>query len=191
MTTFNSKRENVFHYLTFVTFQRVPIFKSEAICQLFIDSLKETREAFPFKLLAYIIMLDHVHLIVNPASCDIEKVGKTLKGKSAKKILDWLRTNGQIESLAKLKRIYPKKRNHSFSVWQAGVKSVDLESHKFVQQKTNYTHMNPVRSGLCDHPADWRWSSYRAYFPHKSSEVPIEIDWRTYWQSHDGHRPSA
>jgi putative transposase len=167
--------------LTFVTFCRVPIFKSEIICKLIIDSLIETRRTYPFKLIAYVIMLDHVHLILNPEGCDIEAVGKVLKGKSAKKILDWLKENGHNESLSKLKRNNPKKRNQSFSVWQKGIKSVDLESQKFVLQKTNYTHMNPVRAQLCAHPSDWTWSSYRAYFPHESGNVPIEIDTQPYW----------
>lgn len=151
--------------------------------------MRETKEDYPFKLIAYVIMPDHVHLIINPVGCDIVAVGKTLKGKSAKKILDWLKENEHLRSLAKLKRTYPKKRNHSYSVWQKGVKSVDLESHKFVTQKSNYVHMNPVRAGLCDHPAKWKWSSYRAYLPHEPSEVPLEIDWRAYWPG-DGQKPS-
>jgi putative transposase len=191
MTAFNSKKENVLHYLTFVTFKRIPIFKSDISCQLLIETLMEVKEEFPFKLVAYVIMLDHLHLIVNPQGRDIEAVGKALKGKSAKKILDWLKVNGHIESLSKLKRINPKKRNHSFSVWQKGVKSVDLESQKFVLQKTNYTHMNPVRAGLCTHPADWKWSSYGAYFPHEPGDVPIEIDIQPYWQKKIQFRPRS
>jgi len=184
VTTFNSTKPNVFHYLTFVTFARVPIFRSQEICQFFVDAIRETKQEFPFKLIAWVIMPDHVHLMLNPLNCDIQLIGKTLKGKSAKKILDWLKENGHIRSLDKLKRTHPKKRNHSYSVWQKGVKSVDLESAKFVQQKINYTHLNPVRAGLCDQPAEWKWSSYQAYFG--GNEVPIEIDWRTFWNDVEG-----
>lgn len=162
--------------MTFVTFKRVPVFRSDVLCQLLIESLTEIIAEFPFKLVAYVIMLDHLHLIINPLGCNIEVVGKALKGKSAKKILDWLKENRHFESLAKLNRNNPRKRNHAFSVWQKGIKSVDLESQKFVLQKTNYTHMNPVRARLCVHPAEWRWSSYRAYFPHEPGDVPIEVD---------------
>src|SRR2546430_13576463 len=44
------------------------------------------------------------------------------------------------------------------------------------RQKLNYIHLNPIRAGLCDHPAKWRWSSYHAYLPHELGAVPIEID---------------
>lgn len=48
-------------------------------------------------------------------------------------------------------------------------------------QKLNYIHLNPVRAGLSKHPAEWKWSSYRAYLPHEPGSVPIEIDARGYW----------
>lgn len=200
MTTFNSTEENISHYLTFVAFKRVPIFKSHVVCQLFIDSLLEIREKHPFKLIAYVIMPDHVHLIVNPLNCDIELVGKELKGISARKIIDWLKENGHLSSLDKLKLKAMGKRNHSYSVWQKKVKSVDLWSHKFILQKMNYVHMNSVRAELTDHPAKWKWSSYLAYLPHKAGDVPIEPDMRAYWNEEDfaehfdgerGRRPLA
>jgi hypothetical protein len=83
--------------------------------------------------------------------------------------------------LAKLKRRNPKKRNHSYSVWQKGVKSVGLESDKFLRQKTDYVHLNPVRAGLCDHPGKWKWSSYGAYLRNLPGDLPMEIDRRPFW----------
>src|SRR5256886_17680735 len=51
------------------------------------------------------------------------------------------------------------------------------------RQKLNYIHLNPIRAGLCDHPAKWRWSSYHAYLPHELGAVPIEIDWHWRWNA--------
>ena len=182
MTTFNSKEENIFHYLTFVVFRRVPIFKSEKICQFFIDALRETKEKHPFKLIGYVIMPDHVHLIVNPVGCDIELIGKEIKGRSGNKIINWLKENNYAASLNKIKFKVSQKRNHSYAVWQKKVKAVDLWSHKFILQKLNYVHLNPVRANLCDHPAKWKWSSYHAYLPSKLYEIPIEPDKQGYWE---------
>ena len=197
--TFNSHEPNVVHYLTFVSFQRVKVFGSDQICQFFIDAIRETREKHPFKLVAYVIMPDHVHLIVNPLTPEIETIGKEIKGRSGHKSIKWLKEEGHLISLEKLKRRIPGKRNHSYSIWQEKVKSVDLKSEKFVQQKVNYIHMNPVRAGLCDHPAKWRWSSYHAYLPHDVGDVPIEMDKQAYWTEEElrlaldggGRRPPA
>lgn len=179
--TFNSREPNTLHYLTFVTFQRVPVFISDKICQFFIESIEETRSKRPMKLAAYVIMPDHPHLIVNPLDCDIEVIGKEIKGRSARKTIDWLKENNYWSSLEKLRRLVPKKRRHTYSLWQERVKSIDLHSPKFVQQKVRYIHMNPVRAGLCDDPAKWKWSSYHAYLPHELGEVPIEMDRKWLW----------
>jgi hypothetical protein len=74
--------------------------------------------------------------------------------------------------------------------------AVDIWSRRFIRQKLHYIHMNPVRAGLCDHPAKWRWSTYAAYLPHEPEAVPIEVDKRWLWTeeelslAHDG-RTSA
>jgi REP element-mobilizing transposase RayT len=130
-------------------------------------------------------MPDHVHLIVNPLGCDIDIVGKELKGISANKIIKWLKENEYFSSLEKLELANVKKRNHSFSVWQKKVKSVDLWSHKFILQKLNYVHLNPIRAELCDHPAKWKWSSYNAYLLKTELEVPIMPDKKGYWTKSD------
>lgn len=165
-----------------VTFRRVPIFRSEKICQFFIDVLQETREENPFKLIGYVIMPDHIHLILNPIVCDISLVGKALKGKSARRTIDWLKEENHKSSLEKLALPKAQKRNHSYSVWQKKITSIDLESPKFIRQKLRYVHLNPIRANLCEHPAKWKWSSYHAYLPHKIGEVPIEIDFSGYWK---------
>ena len=181
MTVFNSKKPNTFHYLTMVTFNRVPVFKSEKACQFFIEVLAETRKKHPFKLVGYVIMPDHVHLILNPVECDISLVGKALKGVSARKIIDWLKIENFQTSLAKLALAKSQKRNHSYAVWQKKITSIDLESPKFIRQKLNYVHLNPIRAEFCEHPAKWKWSSYHAYLPHQPGEAPIEMDLQAYW----------
>ena len=109
-----------------------------------------------------------------------------MKGLSAWRILDWLRAENHTISLAKLVLDSAQKRAHSHAVWQKGFSSIDLWSVKLVQQKLHYVHSNPVRAGLCEHSADWQWSSFRAYLRHEEGSVPIEIDWQGYWKSGGG-----
>lgn len=182
MRLFKSHDPNLFHYVTTVTYHRVPVFRGEEACTIFIAALAETRQQCPFKLVGYVIMPDHIHLIVNPRDSDISNLMRRIKGLSARRILDWLRSEGHSSSLAKLALDTPQKREHTHAVWQKDFSSIDLWSARFVQQKLQYVHANPVRAGLCAHPKDWKWSSYRAYYPHESGDVPIEIDWKAYWK---------
>lgn len=182
MKLFKSRDPNTIHYVTAVTHRRVPVFRSEVACSLFAETLGKTREAYPFKLIGYVIMPDHVHLLLNPLSCDIGGLMRRLKGMSARRIIDWLRAEGHATSLAKLALSVPQKHSHLYAVWQKDYSAIDLWSPKFIGQKLNYIHCNPVRAGLCEHPARWRWSSYGAYLPHEPGSVPLEMDWKGYWE---------
>ena len=181
MHLFKSKEENLVHYVTCVTFDRIPLFQRNKICSLFIDALEATRTKDPFKLIGYVIMPDHIHLLANPIALNISKVVGRLKGRAATKILKDLRMLGCWDVLDELKLLQPLKSGQTHAVWLKDFSSIDIWSHKFIRQKLHYIHMNPVRAGFCDHPAKWLWSSYHAYFPHELGSVSIEIDWRWLW----------
>jgi putative transposase len=181
MKLFKSHDRNIFHYVTCVCYKRAPIFRSETACQLFIASVAETRRLCPFKLIGYVVMPDHTHLIANPLDRDISILMRRIKSTAARSIIDWLRDSGHVASLAKLALDSPQKRGHTHAVWLKDFSSIDLWSPRFIRQKLNYIHLNPVRAGLCKHPAEWKWSSYSAYLPHEPGSVPIEMDWRGYW----------
>jgi REP element-mobilizing transposase RayT len=126
-------------------------------------------------------MPDHFHLLANPLALDISVVVGRLKGRVAAAILSWLRAEGHLVSLAKLALQTARKSGQTHAVWMQEFSAVDIWSRKFIRQKLHYIHMNPVRAGLCDHPAKWRWSSYHAYLPHEPSTVPIEVDQKWLW----------
>jgi REP element-mobilizing transposase RayT len=191
MKLFKSHEPNTFHYVTCVTYRRIPIFRSDSAANLLIEALVETKKRSRMKLIGYVVMPDHTHLILNPLDCDISKLMNSIKSASARSIIDWLIHNHHHQSLSKLELAVAQKRSHTHAVWQKGFSSIDLWSPKFVRQKLDYIHANPVRAGLCEHPAKWKWSSYRAYLPHDPGGVPIEMDWRGYWskdefESQDG-----
>ena len=180
-----SNEPNTFHYVTLVTYNRVPVFSSDIACEIFIEVLSEVREKFPYKLIGCVLMPDHVHAIVNNQISTISEWLHRVRGLSARRILAWLRQDGHLPSLRRLTLTSPQKRNHRHAVWQKDPSVIDLWSPKFVRQKLNYLHLNPVRAGLCKHPADWKWSSFRAYLPHEPGDVPIEIDWQAYWKDEE------
>ena len=44
-------------------------------------------------------------------------------------------------------------------------------------EKLRYIHRNPVKGGFCEHPEDWKWSSFRHYALREQGVVEIESDW--------------
>jgi putative transposase len=178
MKLFKSLKPNTFHYITAVTFGRTQVFRSDVACQLFINTLAEIRSLHPFKLVGYVIMPDHIHMIINPQFPEISVILRKIKGKSARIILDQLIAEGHSELLSNLKIDIVKR---DYAVWQKDSSAIDLFSDKFLRQKLDYIHMNPVRARLCEAPEDWKWSSYAAYFPKAAKDIPIDIDLSPYW----------
>ena len=101
MHLFKSREPNLVHYATAVTYGRVPIFQSNNACSLLIEALATTRSKDPFKLIGYVIMPDHFHLLANPLGLDISVAAGRFKGRSASLILKWLRAEGQVRCLNK------------------------------------------------------------------------------------------
>ncbi len=185
MKLFKSREPNLVHYVTAVTYNRVPVFSIEQCCSLLIDALSETRLKDPFKLIGYVIMPDHFHLLANPLNMNITKLAGKLKGRAPSKLLKWLRNENETATLRNLALRKPLASGQTHAVWLQDFSAIDIWSHKFIRQKLNYIHLNPIRAGLCDHPAKWRWSSYHAYFPHDVGSVPIEIDQRWLWSERE------
>jgi len=196
MHLFKSREPNLVHYATAVTYNRVPVFRSDHACSLFVDALATTRSKEPFKLIGYVVMPDHIHLLLNPLALDISVVVGRLKGRAASSILGWLHSEEYLASLGKLALSKSLKSGQTHAVWMREFSAIDIWSRRFIRQKLHYVHMNPVRAGLCKHPAEWHWSSYRAYLPHMPGSVPIEVDQRWLWTEEElsaarGRRTSA
>jgi putative transposase len=179
--TFTAEKPNIFYYVTSVTYNRVPVFRRQEACKTLIEVFEEVRSRFPYKLVAYVIMLDHFHFVVNPIDGDISKLLLRIRGNAARRLIDSFVSNNDTALLRRLALSSRQKGNHQYSVWQKNPLVVNLESNKFILQKTGYIHNNPVRARLVDHPAKWKWSSYHALLPHEQSDVPIEMDKCPYW----------
>ena len=57
----------------------------------------------------------------------------------------------------------PSKRHKYFKFWQEGNHAIELYSEKFVWDKINYIHNNPVEAGFVKHPYEWVYSSASNY----------------------------
>src|SRR5689334_17901865 len=109
-------RDTPFYYLTSVTKDRLPIFRTDELKRVLADALDEARRSAGILIFAYVIMPDHDHLITD-GSRSISDVLRFTNGIAAKRIIDYLKKNGRESSLAKL-REQEKSRGYKHSVWQ-------------------------------------------------------------------------
>ena len=174
MRGFQISRESQALYITVVTQNRLPVFRTDALKRIACQALDEARKSGGFLIFAYVIMIDHLHLITSQPNSAAE-VLRYVKGLTARRVIDYLKQNDFASSLAKLR--HPEwKRKHSHSLWQQEKNVFPIFSERAFMQKVNYIHLNPVRAGLVEHPADYPWSSFRQWSGSAWDNEPLKVD---------------
>jgi putative transposase len=170
---------NDLHFLTFSCYQRRPLFSSVARCDLFLESLERVRRRYRLVVLGYVVMPEHVHLLVSEpqretlsTAIQALKIGfvRSLLGGGVPRSRKIGETWGTpcfsttpVSSLGKASNRFWQARFYDFNVW----------TEKKRIEKLRYIHRNPVKRGLVTSPEQWRWSSYRWYLCREAGPVKI------------------
>jgi putative transposase len=158
-------------YLTFSCYKRLPLFSNDSIKRAFVESLEQSRRKHEFRLLAWVIMPEHVHLIVVPnlPVSSMPVLLRTLKQSFAQRVVNrWIELNAPI-----LHRIQDTRGIRRF--WQrGGGYDRNLYRDEELLRKIEYIHNNPVRRGLVACTTDWPWSSARWYAGVREDTLPID-----------------
>lgn len=121
--------------------------------ELFEDALERVRRRYWFAVGGYVVMPEHVHLLLNePRRALLSKAIQALK-------------------------LSVSLRSRERPFWQAHYYDFNVSSHQKFVQKLRYIHRNPVRRGLVAKPEDWKWSSFRHYQTGMRGNVEIESEW--------------
>jgi REP element-mobilizing transposase RayT len=139
-------------FITGVGKDRLPIFRTGKIKNLTCEAIDEARTSCGFLLFAYVIMIDHVHLLTD-APLKPSKVLQYIKGIIAHRVIEHLKDQEYKSSLRKLRHANWK-RNHRFSLWQHDSDIFSVTSESKFMKKANYIHMNPVRAKLVERAED-------------------------------------
>ncbi len=163
------------YYITTVIYNRLPLFTRPAFIIPLLDSLNFYRYQHEFKLLGYVIMPDHLHLIVWPyGKSTVSDFMRDYKTFTSKRII----RQAQVEKIANWISVFEQAGletgRSDNKVWQDSFWDENVYTERFLRQKLNYIHRNPLRSGLVERSGDYPYSSYRNY--ELDEEWLIEID---------------
>ena len=137
------------HFITFSCHNRLPYLNTSAARDIFLKSLESTRRRYSFQVLGYVIMPEHVHLLLSePTEKPLATALQALK-----------------LSVSKLSVPRP--------FWLTRYYDFNILTHNKLIDKLHYMHMNPVARGLVQAPQDWSHSSYRHYALNEISSVQI------------------
>ena len=128
------------YFVTFSTWQRRRLFVVENYARLFLETMYRYRREGRFQLHAFIVMPEHVHVLLTPASnVTIEHAVQLIKGGYSHALGD----------------ILGRKRE----IWQPGFTDHRIRDDRDFSNHRNYIHQNPVERGLVNLPSEYRYSS--------------------------------
>lgn len=122
---------------------RAACFFSEEDRSFYLFHLDRLLRPFGCALHAYCLMTNHVHLLLTAARAD-----------SCARLMKQI---GQLHTQY-VNRTY----SRSGTLWEGRFRSCLVQSEEYVLACYRYIELNPVRAGLCLHPRDYPWSSFRA-----------------------------
>ena len=162
-TGYQIVEQDALHYVTFQIVKWVDIFTRKVYRDIVIDSLKYCQTNKGLEIYAFVIMSNHIHILLRS---DIGKLSDTIrefKSFTAKQILLAIDTESESRRdwMLNLFEFAAKqhKRNEKYQIWTHENHAELIYSDKFIIQKINYIHDNPVRAGIVENPEDYLYSS--------------------------------
>ncbi len=132
---------------------------------ILVNSLKYVLEKYNAKLIAYVLMPNHLHLILYIKSTKIlSSFMRDFKRYTSVRIKEQLIADGKYDLYERFKYYSRYDVKSRFKLWQERFDDFILYNDKTLGVKINYIHNNPVKKGLVKNPEDWKYSSYRNYF---------------------------
>ena len=136
-------QEFVYHILTRGN-NKQDIFKDEEDFQKYIDILKKYKEKYHFKLYHYVLMTNHVHLVIET----------TEEGGELAQIMKGINIS--------YAQYFKTKYKYTGHFWQDRFKSIIISKDEYLLACGSYVELNPVRAGMVKEPKEYLWSSYHA-----------------------------
>ena len=119
------------------------IFEDNRDRKIFFDTVGEMSERFEVEIFAYVLMSNHYHLLLRTHHANI------------KKAMHWFGTT--------YTQRFNTRHNRSGHLFQGRYKSILVQNDAYLLRLSCYIHRNPLRAGVVNRLADYRWSSYLSY----------------------------
>jgi putative transposase len=160
------------HFLTFSCYRRLPLLGTARARNAFVAALSTIRERYRFLLVGYVVMPEHVHLLISETpKCTPSVVLKVLKQRVSRD----LRKQRHRTPTAQMSLGFKEGGAGLPRFWQPRFYDFNVYSAKKKREKLDYMHANPVKRRLVRIPSEWPWSSFLNYERGEKGMVRIDF----------------
>jgi putative transposase len=139
---------------------RQPVFVDEVDCGRYLADLAGLAAAHGLAIHAYVLMPNHVHLLATPSAG--ETLARSMQA-LGRRYVRWFNT----------------RHRRTGTLWEGRFRSTVVEADRYLLACMRYIEMNPVRAGLADEPAGYRWSSHAHHVGLRVD--PLVTEHALYW----------
>jgi REP element-mobilizing transposase RayT len=186
MTTgYQIKDQEALYYLTFQIVGWVDVFSRQLYKDIIIDNLRYCQQNKELAVFAYIIMSNHIHIMLQSQNGTLSQTIRDFKSYTSKVILETIEESNESRKEWMLNYFEyaarKHQRNSKYQFWTHENHAIHIYSDNFITQRLDYTHMNPVRAGIVRQPEEYIYSSASNY---ASMDSILEVDilttkWKT------------
>jgi putative transposase len=161
------RNQGAIHFVTFTVVNWIDLFTRQYYRDIIIENLKYCREHKGLNVHAFVIMSNHVHLILSSETGKLSDTIRDFKSYTSKLIVNGINEINESRSDWMLNHFRYKgflnSRNDIFQIWTNDNHPEELFSIDFIKTKVIYIHENPVRAGLVELPHEYLYSSAKNY----------------------------
>ncbi|MCH7719767.1 MAG: hypothetical protein IH988_02085 [Planctomycetes bacterium] len=176
------------HFWTISCYRRLGFFHRDGLKQIVADGLGLLQRRFGICIVGYVVMPEHVLVLIYPhARGNEEPIGVSKLLNAFKQHVGFYGKKRLREQWAGRGRLWSDPLNRwalgqlgEQSIWNTRGYDFNVNRQETLLEKLDYCHTNPITRGLVDRPEDWPWSSYRFY--EMDDRSVLVMDW-------DGRRP--
>lgn len=130
------------------------IFNEEEDYAIFLKLLEKTQQLYPFFLISYCLMTNHIHLQIETKDTPISQIMRMI--------------------LLNYTKYYNEKYNMVGHLFQGRFTSEIIKDDSYMMQTSRYIHLNPVKAKMVSLPSEYPWSSYGVYIGSRADELVSE-----------------
>ncbi len=165
------------YFVTTKAVQYAHLFQRDVMKRLMVDTLDCFRSQKRFELYTFVVMPNHIHIIIQCTPDDpVSNVMRDFKTRASDRVIRHYQAEGNQKALDFLAAAVTRPEKQNSKVWEDGYNAKDVFTPDFLRQKMTYSHNNPCQPhwNLVELPEDYPWSSARFYILGEPAIIPLD-----------------